>query len=133
MTRGRTGSSLSSLSSFVAIRATELGQGIINSIVETLILAFENKEVCMEETVFPRDLERQIGVHQAKKSRRNVLGEENVVNGDSTQRWVAVIGVVTGCGDGILATARSDAAIWNGRMEPDGRRSEWPVHVSGLA
>lgn len=75
-------SSLSSPSSFVAIRAIELGQGIVNSIVEALtkyiggkekiILALENKEVCMEEIVFPWDLERQIGFHQVKKPRHNV-------------------------------------------------------------
>lgn len=78
-------SSLSSLLS-VATRTIELGRWIENSIVETsakcvggeekVVLAFENKEVCVKETVFSWDLERQVGVHQVKKSRQNILGEE---------------------------------------------------------
>lgn len=31
-----------------------------------MILAFENKEDCMEEMVFPWDFEREVGSHQVK-------------------------------------------------------------------
>lgn len=50
--------------------------GYCNSILETsakyirgkheMILAFENKEDCMEEMVFPWDFEREVGSHQVK-------------------------------------------------------------------
>lgn len=58
---------------------------------EKTVVALENKGLCMEETVFLWELERQIGFCQVKKSRQNIPGEENVIN----KGWLPM-----GCSDG---------------------------------
>lgn len=80
---------MSSLSLLVNKPAIELGQIIVSSITEHRVYwgkeKIENKEVCMEEIVFPWDPERKVELFfQVKKSRHNIPGQEDVIN----KAWV---------------------------------------------